>query len=202
MDHGKAWSVRLLPVREALFGWMNRPLLLLQGAVALVLLIACANVAALLMARVPARQAEVAIRSALGAGRAQIFRQFLTESVLLSSAGGIFGVALAYGGVRVLVANAPDWFPRLGEISIDGGVLWFSLAVSLGAGILFGVAPAAQGSKLKIARGASSAGGRFRGALVMAQLALALMLLTGAGLLIRGFLKMQNADLGCDPAVC
>jgi putative ABC transport system permease protein len=197
MDHGKPWSVQLIPVREALFGWMSRPLLLLQGAVALVLLIACANVAALLMARAPSRQTEVAIRSALGAGRTRIFRQFLTESVLLSIAGGILGVMLAWWGVRALVAMAPPWFPRLGEISIDGRVLLFSLGVSVLTGILFGAAPAAQGSKIR--KGTTRTTARLRGALVTAQLAIALVLLMGSGLLIRSFLKMENATLGCDP---
>ena len=197
MDHGKPWSVKLSPVREALFGWMGRPLLLLQGAVMLVLLIACANVAALLMARAPSRQTEVAIRSALGAGRTRIFRQFLTESILLSIAGGVLGVMLAWWGVRVLVAMAPPWFPRLAEISIDGRVLLFSLVVSLLTGIVFGAAPAAQGSKIR--KGATRASARFRAALVTAQLAIALVLLMGSGLLIRSFLKMENAELGCDP---
>ena len=198
MDHGKPWSVRLIPVCEALFGWMSRPLLMLQGAVALVLLIACANVAALSMGRVPARQTEVAIRTALGAGRARIFRQFLTESVLLSVTGGILGVMLAWWGVRALVAMAPDWFPRLGEIAIDGRVLLFSLGISMATGILFGLAPAAQGSKVK--KGPSRGTGKLRGALVTAQLAIALVLLAGSGVLIRSFLKMENAELGCDPS--
>jgi putative ABC transport system permease protein len=197
MDHGKPWSVNLTPVREAIFGWMGRPLLLLQGAVMLVLLIACANVAALLMARAPSRQMEVAIRTALGAGRMRIFRQFLTESIILSMAGGILGVILAWWGVRALVAMAPPWFPRLGEISIDGRVLLFSLGVSIVTGILFGAAPAAQGSKIR--KGSTRATARFRAALVTAQLAIALVLLMGSGLLIRSFLKMENARLGCDP---
>jgi putative ABC transport system permease protein len=208
MDQGKPWTIRVQPVREALFGFMSRPLLLLQGAVGFVLLIACANVAALLLARASSRQTEVAIRSALGAGRGRIFRQFITESVLLSLLGGLLGVLLAWWGVRALVAMAPPWFPRLHEISVDGRVLLFSVGISLLTGIAFGLVPALHGSKASFAetlkdatRGGTSGGvrNRIRGALVSAQLALALVLLIGSGLLIRGFLKMQNADLGCDP---
>jgi len=208
MDQGKPWMVRVQPVRDALFGFMSRPLLLLQGAVGFVLLIACANVAALLLARASSRQTEVAIRSALGAGRNRIFRQFITESALLSLLGGALGVLLAWWGVRALVAMAPPWFPRLGEISISGRVLLFSATVSLLTGIVFGLAPALHGSKCNFAeslkdavRGGTSGGvhNRIRSALVSAQVALALVLLIGAGLLIRSFLKMQGADLGCDP---
>ena len=207
-DHGKPWGVRVQSIREALYGFMTRPLLLLQGAVGFVLLIACANVAALLLARASSRQTEVAIRSALGAGRAQIVRQFLTESVLLSLLGGVFGVLLAYGGVRALVTMAPAWFPRLHETVIDGRVLWFSAALALLTGLIFGVGPAMQGSKSNFAaalkdsaRGGTSGATRhrLRGALVTIQLSLALVLLIGAGLLIRSFLRMQGSNLGYDP---
>ena len=208
MDHGKPWTIRMQPIRQALFGFISRPLLLLQGAVGFVLLIACANVAALLLARVSARQTEVAIRSALGAGRGRIIRQFLTESLLLSIFSGMLGIALAWWGVRVLVAMAPSWLPRLHAISLDARVLLFSAAISVLTGLIFGVIPAVQGSKsslvefLKDATRGGTAGGarnRLRAVLVAGQLALALMLLIGSGLLIRSFLKLQGADLGCDP---
>jgi putative ABC transport system permease protein len=142
MEQGKPWGVRVQPAREALFGFMSRPLLLLQGAVAFVLLIACANVAALLLARASSRQTEVAIRAALGASRGRIFLQFIVESVMLSIFGGVLGVLLASWSVRILVALAPPWFPRLNEISLDSRVLLFSAGVSLVTGIVFGLAPA------------------------------------------------------------
>ena len=209
MEQGKPWMVRLQPIRDALFGFMKRPLLLLQGAVAFVLLIACANVAALLLARASSRQTEVAVRAALGAGRIRILRQFLTESAILSLMGGGMGVLLAWWGVRALVVMAPSFFPRLHETTIDGRVLLFSLGISLFTGMVFGLAPALQGSKcnfvetLKDATRGGTAGGirnRLRSALVSAQLAFALVLLIGSGLLIRSFLKVQGADLGCDPS--
>jgi len=208
MENGKPWTVRVEPLRDALFGFMRRPLLLLQGAVAFVLLIACANVASLLLARASSRQTEVAIRAALGAVRSRIVRQFLTESAILSLLGGALGVLLAWWSVRTLVAMAPPFFPRLQETSIDGRVLLFSAGISLLTGIVFGLAPALQGSRYNLvgylkdgARGGTSGGvrQRIRSALVSAQLALALILLIGSGLLIRSFLKMQGADLGCDP---
>ena len=207
-DHGKPWTIRLQPIREALFGDFSRPLLLLQGAVGFVLLIACANVAALLLARSASRSTEVAIRAALGASRGRIFRQFLTESLLLSIFGGILGIALAWEGVRVLVAMAPSWLPRLHAIRLDGRVLLFTTAVSVLTGLIFGVIPAAQGSKMAFAeslknvtRGGTAGGARnrLRAMLVAGQLALALMLLIGSGLLIRSFLTLQGADLGCEP---
>jgi putative ABC transport system permease protein len=208
MDHGKPWKVHLQPVREALFGFISRPLLLLQGAVGFVLLIACANVAALLLARASSRHTEVAIRAALGAGRARIFRQFLTESLLLSLLSGILGVMLAWWGVRALVLMAPSWLPRLHAIGMDARVLVFSAALSILTGLLFGVIPAGQASKSTFAeslkdsiRGGTAGGARhrLRAVLVAGQLALALMLLIGSGLLIRSFLQLQGADLGCDP---
>jgi putative ABC transport system permease protein len=207
-DHGKPWMVRVRTAREMLFGSFSRPLLLLQGAVGFVLLIACANVASLLLARGSSRRTEVAIRAALGAARKRIFQQFLTESMLLSLASGLLGVVLAWAGVRALVALAPSWLPRLNSVGISGNILAFNAAISILTGLIFGVIPAAQGSKSALvqslkeaARGGTrgGAGNRLRGVLVACQFALALMLLIGAGLLIRSFLRLQGADLGCDP---
>jgi putative ABC transport system permease protein len=209
MEQGKPWDLRVQTAREALFGFMSRPLLLLQGAVGFVLLIACANVAALLLARASSRQSEVAIRAALGASRGRIFLQFINESLILSIFGGVLGVFLAWSSVRILVAMAPPWFPRLGEISLDGRVLLFSGGVSLVTGIVFGLAPAWHASKSALVESLkeSTRGGssgvvrhRIRAALVSAQLSLALVLLIGSGVLIRSFLKMKGADLGCDPS--
>jgi putative ABC transport system permease protein len=206
-DHGRPWTVRLQTFRDGVFGPIGRPLLLLQGAVGFVLLIACANVAALLLARASSRQAEVAIRAALGAGRGRIFRQFLTESLLLSIMSGILGVWFAWGIVHALVLMAPTWLPMLHAIRINGQVLLFSAGISLLTGLLFGVIPAAQGSRsrfvesLKAATRGGTVGGRHRllGLLVAGQLALALMLLIGSGLLIRSFLQLRGTNLGCDP---
>ncbi len=207
-QHGKPWTARVQPIREALFGFFDRPLLLLQGAVAFVLLIACSNVAALLLARSSSRQTEVAVRSALGAGRGRIVRQFLTESLVLSAMGGIIGIALAWAGVRALTGMAPSWLPRLHAIGMNGRVLIFTVAVSILTGVLFGVIPALQASKSTLAeslkdatRGGTTGSARTRvqALLVAGQLALALMLLIGSGLLIRSFLELQGADLGCDP---
>jgi hypothetical protein len=150
----------------------------------------------------------VAIRAALGAGQGRIFRQFLTESLLLATFSGLLEVALAGEAVRVLVAWAPSWLPRLHAIHVDGRVLLFSSAVSVLTGLLFELIPAAQGSKTTLAeslknvtRGGTPGGGRnrLRAVLVAGQLAMALMLLIGSGLLIRSFLALEHADLGCDP---
>jgi putative ABC transport system permease protein len=208
MENGKPWGASVRPLRRALFGAFDRPLILLQGAVVFVLLIACANIAALLLARASSRHTEVAIRAALGAGRGRIFRQLLTESLLLATLGGLAGMLLAWGAVRVLVILAPPWLPQLHAVGIDARVLAFSAGLSLLTGLIFGLVPAAQGSRSTVAeslkdaaRGGTSGGNRnlLRAALVSLQLALAFVLLTGSGLLIRSFLELQGANLGCDP---
>jgi putative ABC transport system permease protein len=204
----KGRGVRVEPVRDALVGWMRQPLWMLQGVVVFVLLIACSNVAGLLLARASARQTEIAVRAALGAGRLRIVRQFLTESVLLSLCSGVLGALLAWVGLRMLITISPPWFPRLHEISVDSRVLAFTAALSVVTGFAFGAIPALQMSKSNLAeslkesaRGSATpqAHHRFQGALAAGQIALALMLLVGAGLMINSFLRLEGADLGCDP---
>lgn len=177
---------------------------ILWGAISLVLLIACANVANLLLARGTARQREVALRQALGAGRARLTRQWLTESVILALFGGIVGLALAYLGLEIFIRLAPD-IPRLNEITMDAHVLIFSAALTLGTGLLFGIMPALYSSRtdsqgsLKESGSrltASSGRARVRSVLVTTELALALMLLTGACLLLRSFVNVQRVDPG------
>jgi putative ABC transport system permease protein len=205
----KGRGVRVQPIRDGLFGWLQRPLSTLQGVVAFVLLIACANVAGLLLARAPSRQTEVALRSALGAGRSRIVRQFLTESILLSLFGGILGALLAWVGARALIAGMPPYFPRLHEIGVDARVLAFSAVLSSVTSLAFGAVPALRISKSSLAeslkesaRGSvtGAAGHRILGTLAAGQVALALVLLVGAGLMIRSFLRLHAADLGCDPS--
>ncbi|HYL73133.1 MAG TPA: ABC transporter permease [Bryobacteraceae bacterium] len=207
-DRNKGWGIRVQTVREGLFGEMRQPLLVLEGAVAFVLLIACANVAGLLLARASSRRTEVAVRMALGAGRGHIVRQLLTESMLLSLLGGALGVLLAWWGLRALVSLSPPYFPRLHEIGVDLRVLGFTALVSILTGIAFGFAPALMTSKPDLveslkesARGASASRGRqrLRGALVASQIALSLVLLVGAGLLINSFVRLQRTAMGCDP---
>ena len=192
-------------------GWQQqvgsevRPaLLILLGAISLVLLIACANVANLLLARGAARQREAALRQALGAGRARLIRQLLTESLLLATFGGTAGLLLAYQGLRLFIQLAPD-IPRLNETAIDPRVLLFSAALTLGTGLIFGVVPAWQGSKMDLQNALKESGSRLTGSsdrarvrssLVMAEMALALMLLAGACLLLRSFLNVEQIDPG------
>ena len=199
------------PLRDSIVGDARSSLLMMLGAVGLVLLIACANVANLLLVRATGRKREFAIRSALGAGRGRIVRQLLTESVLLSVAGGILGLALGFVGVRALLAVSPAGLPRIGEdgsaIGMDWHVLGFTLAVSLLTGILFGLFPAISASRsdlnstLKESSNRSGTGfrqGKARSLLVISEVSLALVLLIGAALLIRTFIALHGVDPGFD----
>ena len=193
-------------MQEDMVGGVKPALLAFMGAVALVLLIACANVANLLLARAAARDREVAVRVALGAGRGRIMRQLLIESVVLAILGGLLGLAMATWGVAAVRATNVQFLPRQQEIGIDATVVAFTLVLSVATGLLFGLAPALRLSRDSLqstlregARG--STGGsiaRVRGVLVLGEVAVALMLLIGAGLLIRSFDKLSRVDLGFD----
>jgi putative ABC transport system permease protein len=194
----------LQPLHERVVGEIRPGLIALVGGVAFVLLIACANIANLLMARGSSRGREIGVRVALGAGRWRILRQLLTESLLLALGGGLAGVLLGAWAVDALVAIAPPNAPRLGEISLDRTVLAFAGVLSLLTGVLFGLAPAVQHARVDLieslkdgTRGSVAAGGRgLRRALISAEVALALMLLTGGVLLVETFVHLQSADLG------
>jgi putative ABC transport system permease protein len=187
-------------------GEMQSSLRLLFGAVGFLLLIACANVANLQLARATSRAREIALRMSVGAGRGRVLRQLLTESVALSLAGGILGILLAIGLTRAVVALMPEFYvPNEARITVNSLVLAFSAGVSILTGILFGLAPALQCSRLDLVEtlkdggkggGAGSAGGRTRSVLVVAEVALSVVLLVGASLTVRGFVSLQGADLG------
>jgi predicted permease len=197
------------PIREAIVGESRRPLLLLAGAVGLVLLIACANVASLLMARGSARKREIAVRAALGANRSRIISQLFTESMLLSIGGGVLALLAGSGCIRVLMAIRPAAIPRLDEtVGLNAPVLAFTLLLAIATGLMFGILPAfssvaqlENGTDL-IATGARSGTGvrqkRARALLVVAEIALGMVLLTGAGLLIRTFSALRTVDPGFD----
>ena len=197
----------LTPLHDRVVGDFKPGLLALLGAVAFVLLIACANLANLLLARSSARGRELAVRVALGAARSRVAKQLLTESVLLAVIGGIAGLLLGTWAVDALVAAAPESAPRVSEITLDRRVLLFAVGITVLTGVLFGLAPAIQASRGEItgslkegARGSSAGAGRtLRRLLVAAEVALALVLLTGAGLLLQTFVQLQSADLGFKP---
>jgi putative ABC transport system permease protein len=182
-------------------------LLILLGAVGLVLMIACANVANLLLARASSRQREMAVRIAIGAGRWRLIRQLLTESILLALVGGLLGVLLALWGTDLLIRSAPEGVPRLAEAGIDGTVLGFTIALSVLTGILFGVVPAWHASHPDISealkegeRGSTGRRAALRNALVVGEIAMALMLLIGSGLLARSFWLLYSQRPGFDPS--
>jgi len=195
------------PLLEEMVGDLQTALWILMGAVGLVLLIACANVANLLLARSSAREREIAIRTALGAERRRLVRQLLTKSVALALAGGVAGLVIALWGVRVLTTIAAASFPRLAGAHLDGWVLAFTTLISIGTGVLFGMAPSLQISRVSHESlkegGRGSTAGRsslaLRRSLVVAEIALSLVLLAGAGLLLKSFLRLMQVDPGFRP---
>jgi predicted permease len=199
------WTVLVIPLYTEIVGSSRQMLLVLLGAVGMVLLIACANAANLLLARASARQREIAVRLAMGAPRLRVIRQLLTESLLISFIGGALGLALALAGVKTLVSLLPADFPRANDIHVSGPVFAFTLLVSVVTGILFGMAPALQASRIDPKQGLQKGGRtttgsghqrRLRNALVISEVSLACVLLIGAGLMLRSFLNQLNLDPG------
>jgi|HubBroStandDraft_1064217.scaffolds.fasta_scaffold01002_6 predicted permease len=208
----RSFTISVVPLMEQVVGSTRGSILILLGAVALVLLIACANVANLLLSRAAGRQKEIAVRAALGAGKSRLVMQLLTESILLSVLGGAAGLIIAAWSLYLVRAIHPGNIPRMDEIGMDFRVLAFTLAVSIITGIVFGLAPAFRASRVDVnvalkAGGRSSRGGgglnvkrdKLRGALVIAELAVSLTLLAGAGLLIRSFARLISVPPGFNP---
>jgi putative ABC transport system permease protein len=205
----KKTGVRLVSLRDELVGTVRTALWVLLGAVSMVLLLACANLAALSLARASSHQREIAIRKALGASTARIVRQILTENLILALVGGAAGLLLATWGVRFLVALSPTGLPRQEEIGVDLRVLAFAAAASIGSAAIFGILPALQGTRVKVSgelrgtgRGAgeSARRNRSRSVLVIAEVAVSFVLLISAGLLIQSFMRVQAIEPGFDPA--
>jgi putative ABC transport system permease protein len=199
------WDVSIISLHDQIVGNYQTSLWIMLGAVGFVLLIACANVANLLLARAEAREKEVCIRLALGAGRLRLIRQFLVESALLSLAGSAVGLALAYFGGNLLMQYNPVKVPNLNDVTINGRVLLFTLGVAMITGLVFGLVPALHASRTDLNRTlkeggrdskASSGGRRIRSTLVVAEIAIALVLLVGAGLMLRSFFRLQEIDTG------
>jgi putative ABC transport system permease protein len=202
------WHLRLTPIHEQVTGRSRPALLITLGAVAFVLLIACSNIANLLLARGSARTREIAVRAALGAGRARVFRQLLTESILISALGGAAGLLIGYAGSKLLVHQFPERLamPRLDQTHMDTGVLLFTAAVSVLTGIVFGLIPAWNAARTDInealkqgGRGSGPRSHTLRNSLVVAETALSLVLLTGAGLMLRSFARLLAVDPGFNP---
>ncbi|MEP7272708.1 MAG: ABC transporter permease, partial [Acidobacteriota bacterium] len=199
------WTVTALGLHERFTGNIRKPLLIIMSAVLFLLLIACANVANLLLARAATREREIAIRSALGARRGRLLRQLLTESTLLAISGGTVGLLLAVWGVDALRSFAPDNVPRLADAGLNYRVLGFALIVSLLTGLIFGIVPALTATKVDLndslkeggrSSSESRRGAMLRDSVAVAEVAIALMLLVSAGLLLRSFMRLQNTDPG------
>jgi putative ABC transport system permease protein len=203
----KTWTVRLETLQQQMVGDLRRPLLVIFAAVSCLLLIACVNVANLLTARITARQKEIAIRVALGAGRARILRQLLAESLLLSVPAGLIGLLLAYGSIELFRTASPNFLPRLHEVTVDPMTLLFTFLCSIVTAILVSSAPAIDimpqltSERLKDTKysGARTRTGRVRQVLAISEIALSLVLLTAAGLLLKSFWNLTHVDLGINP---
>jgi predicted permease len=207
-DGDSGWNVMVIPLATEIVGRSERLLLVLLGAVALVLLLACVNAANLQLARATARQRELAVRAAVGARRGRLIQQMLTESMLLALTAAVLGAVLAFVGVKALIALLPADFPRAGDIHGDVPVFLFTLLVAIGTGIFFGIAPALHGSRADLrdslhegGRSATSSRGtlRLRNGLVISEVTLACVLLIGAGLMLRSFVNLLRTDPGFRP---
>ena len=205
-DRHTGWGVRVKPVRDAMFGWTRGRLYTLEAAVVLVLLVACANVAGLLLARGLVRGPEIALRAALGAGRGRIVRQLLTESVLLSVGGGALGLVVAWVGIRALVAmDPPPGGVAIGDIALSMRTLGATAFIAIVTGMLYGLAPALVHARASLTDTLKEPGGgsgsrrpRLRSTLVAVQIAVTMILLVGAGLLMKSFVRVMSRDLRFD----
>ena len=204
----EGWTTRLAPLRDLIIGESTRSLLMLLGAVALVLLIACANVINVSLVRATARARELAVRAALGAGRSRLVTQLLVESSLLAITGAVLGALFADWAVRALVAASPSGLPRAAEMAVDARALAFAATIAAGVALLTGIVPALRATRLDLlaslregapAAGTSEGARRLRGGFVIAQISLALVLLVGAGLLLKSFARLQAEELGFNP---